>query len=155
MNMIKGNHNEIAATMKRQPFITTCMEAVKVWKNQTIYKEYTVSIVNSLLDVNDIIWIDKSLFIDAFADVLEFVARSSDNIDTITLTVATSGLKSIQVSINFVPSPNNNIEIRSPYLVGRFRDVTLQIISQHGGRLEFSKERSGYRITLCFPLIME
>lgn len=155
MNTLNTHKDTIAATMKRLSFLATCMDAIEEWKRRTVYKECKLSVVNALLDTNDAVWIDKPLLTDVIADILEFVARSSENNDNLKLTVATSGIKSIHISINFIPFHENHIEIRSPLLVDRFRDVTLEIISQHGGRLEFSKERNGCRIMLYLPLIVD
>ncbi len=155
MNIVNGQRQKkndgIAATMKRQPLLATCMAAMEEWKRRTVYKACEVSVVNALLDANAAVWIDKPLFTDALADLLEFAARSSVNNNNLKLTAATSGLNSVRVLIDYTPSPEQNIETRSPFARSRFSGVTRQIISQHGGCLEFSEGRQVCRIMIRIP----
>ena len=127
------------------------MDAMEEWQRRTVYKTCEVSVVNALLDANAAAWIDKPLFTDALADLLEFAARLSANNDNLKLTVATSGLNSCRIMIDYIPSPEQNVETNSPFENSRFSSVTRQIISQHGACLEFSEGRHGCRIMMRIP----
>jgi hypothetical protein len=152
MNMTKGRlkkkNDGIAATMKRQPLLSACLDAMEEWKRRTSYKACDVSVDSALLDANAVVWIDKLLFIDALADLLESSARSSIKNNNIKLTVATSGMNSFRILIDYTPSPEQGIETHSPWANSRFSAMTQQIISQHGGCLEFSETLNSSRIMI-------
>lgn len=148
---IKERERSVAAVMKRQPFFPVCAEALAEWKRRTMYRECNVAVKNALLDTNTAVWLDKQLFIDALADLLEFAARSSAGNDNLTLALATNGINSYRVMIDYMPTPAYNVETPSQDLRGRFSDQTRQIISQHGACLEFSEGRQVSRITIRIP----
>ena len=152
MKSVQGQREKknggIAATMRRQPLLATCMDAMEEWKRRTEYPACQVSVDHDLLDANAAVWIDKPLFIDALADLLEFSARSSVDNNHLKLTVATSGTNSFRILIDYTPSPAQSIESRSPYARSRFSSTTQQIISQHCGCLEFSETRNSSRIMI-------
>lgn len=154
MNAINGQlkkkNDGISVAMKRQSFHATCLDALEEWKRRTVYNTSEVSVVNALLEVNAAAWIDKPLFTDAFAELLDFAARASANNDKLKLTIASSGISSFRVLIDYTPSPERNVENRL-YNNGRFSSVTRQIISQHGGSLEFNESRYSGQIIMRIP----
>jgi hypothetical protein len=140
----------IAAALRRQPLLATCMDAMEEWKRRTQFPACQVSVDHDLLDANAAVWIDKPLFIEALADLLEFSARSSVDNNNLKFTVVASGTSSFRIMIDFTPSPAQSIESRSPYARSRFSSTTQQIISQHCGCLEFSESGRSSRIMIRF-----
>ena len=137
--------------MKRRSLLTITIEAIEEWKHQTAYKDCPVTLEKAIEGVNDDAWIDKKLFTEGIAFLLEFARRSSRNDNYLKLTVIAGGMKSSRIIIDYKLSPDRATETRSPFMMSHFNNAILQIVSQHGGTVEFNEERYGCRIVLCLP----
>jgi len=151
MSTTKENQCDIAAIMKRRSLFATTREAIEEWKRQTVYTDCPVVLVKAMEDENDEVWIDKKLFTDVIAFLLEFARRSTGNDQQLKLTVSAGGLQSSRIVIDYTPLPELATEMRSPLMKSHFNEVILQIVSQHSGTLEFNEERHGCKITLILP----
>ena len=146
------NSGGIAVSMKRQPIYPLCIEAVDEWKRRTVYNACEVSMVNALQNAGGVVWIDKPLFSDALADLLEVAARSSAKDKDLKLTVATSGVSSVHLLIEYAPQPQPEGGASAlAHPESRFSGETRQIISQHGACLEFSEGGNSHRIMIRIP----
>lgn len=139
----------IAVRLKRQPVLPVWEEALFDWKRKTRFKSFEVSVINRLNGENPKSWIDAELFKRAIFNLMDIAARTCGNDDGLSFSIVPAWQGSCRIIIGYPRMMKNTNEDEEDMKV-RPDSETIEIISQHRGKIEILEEK--YRETFLIYL---
>ncbi len=144
--MMRIKSHKIAARLKLQPVFPVCQTALEEWKRRTRFKSCRIRLDNYKTRN----WLDEVLFKRAIINLLEIAAQKSGQRGEIVFTIISERFSSCCIAIDYALTEKRTGQYEDD-MNARPDGETVEIVSQHRGKIEIVEEKQRGRFLIHLP----
>lgn len=142
--------HKIVAQLKQQTVFPIYSAALEEWKRRTRFKTCEVAILNRTNGEKTKAWIDDRLFKRAIFNLMEIAAQTCGKRDGLSFSIVPGWQGSSRIIIGYPQAIKNANEDEDDMNV-RPDSETIEIISQHRGKIEITEEKHHGNFLIHLP----